>query len=95
MTSCRKFLEQLKIRHICSNKYIQRRQTLINAVRPLARDESAVFLLYLPPARESRRLFFACFRAKNALFLDGITFFRRNGDQICVCDRFLITLRSF
>ena len=28
--------------------YIQRRQTLINAVRPLARDESAVFLLYLP-----------------------------------------------
>jgi hypothetical protein len=42
-----------------------------------------------------RRLFFACFRAKNALFLDGITFFRRNGDQICVCDRFLITLRSF
>ena len=48
MTSCRKFLEQLKIRHICSNKYIQRRQTLINAVRPPARDESAVFLLYLP-----------------------------------------------
>ena len=48
MTSCRKFLEQLKIRHICSNKYIQRRQTLINALRPLARDESAVFLLYLP-----------------------------------------------
>ena len=28
--------------------YIQRRQTLINAVRPPARDESAVFLLYLP-----------------------------------------------
>ena len=48
MTSCRRSLEQLKIRHICSNKYIQRRQTLINAVRPLARDESAVFLLYLP-----------------------------------------------
>ena len=48
MTSCRRFLEQLKIRHICSNMYIQRRQTLINAVKPLARDESAVFLLYLP-----------------------------------------------
>ena len=28
--------------------YIQRRQSLINAVRPLARDESAAFLLYLP-----------------------------------------------
>ena len=28
--------------------YIQHRQVLINALGPLARDESACFLLYLP-----------------------------------------------
>ena len=47
--------------------YIQRRQTLINAVRPLARDESAVFLLYLPTVYLFLQRLFALRRKRQSM----------------------------